>query len=240
MTTASTTGSPAGILPAAVPIAAAIGVFGVVYGAAASPVIGPVLTVIGSVIIFSGAAQFTMVALLAAGATPVGVLGAIAALAVRHLPLGAILRPRLTGGRVQRALVSWFLIDETTGLAVTRDGPAERTMAVSGVLSYGAWIVGTAVGVAGGTVPAVEPLAAALFPVLFREVAFVHEIAGLSDAEIARATGVAPATARAWLAQTRTPTGDRAERLIELSGRGARHAYVDRLLVAVDDVVDAR
>jgi predicted branched-subunit amino acid permease len=155
------------ILSASLPVAAAIGVFGIVYGAAARPVLGPALTVISSLIVFSGAAQFTMVGLLAAGATPAGVLGAVTTLALRHLPLGAVLQPSLTTGRARRALVSWFLIDETTGLALTLDEPTERTLAVSGGLAYAAWVLGTIVGVAGGTLAAVEPLAAALFPVLF-------------------------------------------------------------------------
>jgi uncharacterized protein (DUF2384 family) len=58
---------------------------------------------------------------------------------------------------------------------------------------------------------------------LIREAVYLHEIAQLSDADIARATGVARSTARAWLGHTRSPTGDRAERLIELS------ALVERL-----------
>lgn len=56
-----------------------------------------------------------------------------------------------------------------------------------------------------------------------REARRVHDIAGLTDADIARATGAAPSTARAWLAGTRNPAGKRAERLIELS------ALVERL-----------
>ncbi len=59
---------------------------------------------------------------------------------------------------------------------------------------------------------------------LVREAVYLHEIAQLTDADIARATGVARSTARAWLAHTRTPTGERAERLIELS------ALVERLV----------
>lgn len=59
-----------------------------------------------------------------------------------------------------------------------------------------------------------------------REAAIVHEIAGLGDADIARATGVAASTARAWLAGTRTPSGERAERLIELSTLVERLARV--------------
>jgi transcriptional regulator with XRE-family HTH domain len=56
-----------------------------------------------------------------------------------------------------------------------------------------------------------------------QEASRVHDTAGLSDADIARATGVAPSTARAWLAGTRNPTGIRAERLVELA------ALVERL-----------
>jgi predicted branched-subunit amino acid permease len=156
-----------GIVVASLPIAAAIGVFGLVYGAAARPLLGPELTVISSVLVFSGAAQFTMVALLAAGATPAGVLAGVATLALRHLPLGAVLHGRLTAERRRRALLSWFLIDETTGLALTRDEPVEATLATSGTLAHLAWIAGTAGGVAGASVASVEPLADALFPVLF-------------------------------------------------------------------------
>jgi len=61
---------------------------------------------------------------------------------------------------------------------------------------------------------------------LIREAVYLHEIARLSDADIARATGVARSTARAWLAHTRSPTGERAERLIELSALVERLARV--------------
>src|SRR3954469_21235892 len=66
--------------------------------------------------------------------------------------------------------------------------------------------------------------AAAPSPFL-REASFVND-AGLSDRDISRATGAAASTVRAWLAGTRTPTGDRAERLIELSALIARLARV--------------
>lgn len=62
--------------------------------------------------------------------------GPVTALALRHLPLGAVLRPRLVAGRGRRVLLAWFLIDETTGLALTRGDPPERTLAVSGGLAY--------------------------------------------------------------------------------------------------------
>lgn len=39
---------------------------------------------------------------------------------------------------------------------------------------------------------------------------------GLTDEDLARATGAARSTARGWLSERSTPTGERRERLIEL------------------------
>lgn len=61
-----------------------------------------------------------------------------------------------------------------------------------------------------------------------REAAFVNQVGRLSDSDIARATGAAASTVRAWLAGTRGPTGRRAERLVELS------ALVERLTRVMD------
>ena len=63
---------------------------------------------------------------------------------------------------------------------------------------------------------------------LTREAVYVNEVGGLSDSDIARATGVSKSTARAWLSGTRSPTGERAERLIELA------ALVKRLESVMD------
>lgn len=52
--------------------------------------------------------------------------------------------------------------------------------------------------------------------------------AGLTEEEIAKGTGAARSTARAWLAGTRSPSGERSERLIELA------AMVERLETVMD------
>ena len=155
------------LVAAVLPIAAAVGVFGIVYGAAAQPLFGGPLTVASSVIIFSGAAQFTMVGLLAAGASPFAVLWAVTVLDLRHLALGAAIRPRLTDGPVRRLATAWFVIDETVGLALTSGRTTSKVLAGAGSACYVAWVAGTAIGVAGGAVVGVEALAAAVFPVLF-------------------------------------------------------------------------
>src|SRR5438128_2171692 len=56
------------------------------------------------------------------------------------------------------------------------------------------------------------------------EAVLIHEAGHLSDQLIARATGAAPGTVRGWLTRTNSPTGARAERVVELS------AIVHRLM----------
>jgi uncharacterized protein (DUF2384 family) len=65
-------------------------------------------------------------------------------------------------------------------------------------------------------------------PAFAKEVAFIHDEAHLTTEEIAAATGAAPSTARAWVALTRVPSGERAKRVAELS------AIVERLLRVMD------
>ena len=56
----------------------------------------------------------------------------------------------------------------------------------------------------------------------------MHDLAGLSDRLIAAATGARPSTVRGWLAGRSEPTGERAQRLIELSEMVRRLARVLR------------
>jgi predicted branched-subunit amino acid permease len=187
-------GSPdAAVTAAAVPVAAAIGVFGVFYGAVAHPVLGGELTVASSIAMFSGAAQFTMVALLASHATVGAVVVAVVPLALRHIPLGALVQDRLAPSRVRRAVLSsLFLTDETVGLALTQRAPAARTMAITGGLAYIAWVTGTAAGVAGASVGGAGEAADALFPVLFIGLAAVTA-STWRDAVLAAGAGAAAA-----------------------------------------------
>ena len=149
------------------PVAAAIGVFGVIYGATASTVIGHQMTVASSLLIFSGAAQFTMVGLVDAGAGAVAILLAVSVLALRHLPLAAVVLPRLDGGRPRRVLLALVLLDETAGLAVASTRPAAQTMAVVGAAAYLCWVGGTVAGVLGADLLAAAPLASVVFVILF-------------------------------------------------------------------------
>jgi uncharacterized protein (DUF2384 family) len=58
------------------------------------------------------------------------------------------------------------------------------------------------------------------------EALYVREIGHLSTTDIARGTGADNSTVRAWLSATRSPSGQRAERLVELSSLVERLAQV--------------
>ena len=161
----------------AAPAALAIAVFGVLFGAAARPLIGPELTLVMSLVVFSGATQFSTIALVAAGAAAPALLLTAAILNVRHLVMGAVLRPLLGHSRLRRGLLAWFMLDETFGFTIVaaermapgpgREAVAERTLLVTGICCYGAWIVGTVLGILGAGVQGLGGVAEALFPVLF-------------------------------------------------------------------------
>lgn len=60
------------------------------------------------------------------------------------------------------------------------------------------------------------------------EAAHAREVGRLSVADVARATATDDSTVRAWLNETRSPSGERAERLVELSSLVERLAQVMR------------
>lgn len=152
---------------AVLPLAAAIAVFGMIYGASAAPELGAAMTLAASLLVFSGTLQFATLGLVAAGAGPVAIVLTALALNARHLVLGALLRPFLSGGVAARVGLAWFLVDETFGLAYASRKRATLTLLVSGVACYAAWQVGTALGLLGARITALEAVAVAVFPVLF-------------------------------------------------------------------------
>jgi len=175
-----------------IPVLAAIAVFGTLYGAAAQQVFGTWLTVLSSIVVFSGTVQFTMVALLVAGAGPLAVIWAISVVNVRNFALGGTLRPHLRGSRLERIVLSWFLIDETVGLALTAPESSDRILLRAGLGAYLAWVAGTVLGIVGGATLGLAGLASAIFPVLFIGLAalMVRSAGGLARAAIGVAVTV--------------------------------------------------
>ena len=156
-----------GLLLAATPLALAIGVFGVIFGAAAQTHMDVAMVLAMSLLVFSGSLQFAVVGLIAGGAGGAAIVLTAVALNARHVVMGAIVRHRLDLSAGRRALLGWFLIDESFGLAVSSGRQAAVVLLVSGLMFFVAWQVGTALGVLGAQAVALEGLASAVFPVLF-------------------------------------------------------------------------
>ncbi len=150
----------------------AVALFGVGFGVLAVQAgLPPWLASLASVVIVSGAAQFTMVGLLAAGPGPV--LIAATGLALRHVPMSAALS-RLIGERARqvRAALAWVLVDETFGLTVNAARRGEEDLvaykAAVDLELYSGWVTGTVLGayVGAGLDPARLGIDV-LFPLLF-------------------------------------------------------------------------
>ena len=128
----------------------AVGGFGVAYGVlAVSAGFSPWLATFSSIIIVSGAAQFTMIGLLSAGAVPVVI--AVTGLGLRHLPMSASLANMIGPQPLSRRLrLAWILVDETFGLTVRAvDAGVEDVVAYKSgadLMLYTGWVVGTAIG----------------------------------------------------------------------------------------------
>lgn len=153
-------------------ILVAVGAFGVAYGVlAVGAGFSPLLATFSSIIIVSGAAQFTMIGLLSAGTVPV--LLAVTGLGLRHLPMSAALANMI--GRQplhSRLRLAWILVDETFGLTVRAAGAGVDDVvaykSAADLMLYTGWIVGTAFGAwFGGSIDPEAVGIGVLFPLLF-------------------------------------------------------------------------
>jgi predicted branched-subunit amino acid permease len=150
----------------------AIGVFGIAFGALAiESGFSPWLAVLTSMIVVSGAAQFTMIGLLGTGAAPI--LIATTGLALRHIPMSVRLA-QLIGPRPLpvRAGLGWVLVDETFGLTLDADQRGVSDLVAykfgADLMLFSGWVLGTAAGtVVGRAIDPEELGVSILFPLLF-------------------------------------------------------------------------
>src|SRR3954453_15740342 len=124
---------------------------GISFGVLAQPVMGSVAPVAMSILVFSGAAQFASLTVLAAGG---GALTAIAAgmlMNLRWLPMGFAGGPFLPGRPLARVAQSIAIVDASFAMSSRGDGTYDRGVLIGASLSQGAgWVAGTAAGVLGG------------------------------------------------------------------------------------------
>ncbi|WP_260430985.1 AzlC family ABC transporter permease [Nocardioides sp. LS1] len=132
----------------------ATGTYGVSFGAVAvASGLSVAQTCTLSLLMFTGASQFALVGVLAAGGAPLS--GALAALLLgtRNTLYGLRLARLLSYAGWRRAAASHVLIDESTAMAVNRTSTAAaRTgFLTTGVTIFVLWNAATAVGAVAGT-----------------------------------------------------------------------------------------
>jgi 4-azaleucine resistance transporter AzlC len=141
----------------AVALAAAVGVVGMSYGAlAAAAGVPPAIAIGMSVIVLAGASQFLVVAVIAAGGSPIAAVVGGLLLNARHLPYGLAMSGVVADRWPGKLLGAHLLIDEVVAFARARgSGPRARgAYWVCGLALASFWLFGTVVGLlAGAAVP---------------------------------------------------------------------------------------
>lgn len=153
------------------PLAIAVGAFGVSFGVLARAAgMGSLAPVVMSMTTFAGSAQFAAVSVLGAGGSAATAIVAAVLLNARYLPLGITVAPWLEGGVWSRLLHAHLMVDESWAVAAEGEGRWNpRVLLAAGAGIWMAWVCGTAIGVAFGDLigdPARFGLDAA-FPALF-------------------------------------------------------------------------
>jgi predicted branched-subunit amino acid permease len=131
---------------------------------------GPTATIVMSVIVFAGSAQFAALAVLSAGGGAVAAIVAGTLLNLRFIPMGIAVAASLEHRTIGRALRGQALVDASWALANRGDGRFDIQLLLGSTLAqYPAWVLGTVAGVlAGGAIT--DPRALGLdsiFPAFF-------------------------------------------------------------------------
>jgi len=141
------------------PVLLSVAVIGIPFGVLARQAGLDILqTSAMSVLLFAGAAQFAAIELLRAGANPVVVAVTALLINLRHLPMGASLRPHF-GPRplLQRLGLAYLLTDEAFAMGIgwyRRGGSGVAYYVVFGAALWASWNLATLVGaVVGGAIP---------------------------------------------------------------------------------------
>lgn len=156
----------------AVPLAIAVGLFGVSFGvlSASSGGLGALPAIVMSASTFAGSAQFAAASIIAGGGQPIAAIAAALLLNARYLPIGVSVAPYLPGGVLRRFVQAQLVVDESWAIASRGEGRFDPHRLVgAGAVLWMAWVVGTIIGVVGGEAlgdPAALGLDAA-FPALF-------------------------------------------------------------------------
>jgi 4-azaleucine resistance transporter AzlC len=137
------------IRTAVVTLAAAVGVIGFVFGVGAVSAGGSVeQTVLMSLLVFTGASQFSAVSVVASGGSTTAAVGGAMLLAARNMVYGLAVSRFVTGSLPTRLLAAHITLDETTAMAAGQRRPDDKRYAfwATGLALFLFWNTGGLVG----------------------------------------------------------------------------------------------
>jgi branched chain amino acid efflux pump len=133
------------------PFGVAVFAIAVSFGVLARPLMGVVAPIVMSIVVFSGAAQFGSLAILAAGGGTGAAIAAGVLLNARYLAMGLALAPSLRGRALSRAGFAMAVVDASWAAASTGEGGFDPWYLVGATVpQYPGWVLGTVVGVLAG------------------------------------------------------------------------------------------
>ena len=135
-------------LRAGVPFALAGGMLAISFGVVAQQAgFSAFEAILMSLLVYAGSAQFTAVAILAAGGGAGAAISAATLMNSRFLAMGAALGPSLPGGPLKRAAQGQTVVDASWALASRGDGTFDRWMLFgSSATQFITWQTGTVIG----------------------------------------------------------------------------------------------
>ena len=146
------------VFAACVTLGFAVGVFAVSFGVtsvSAGASVGQTCAM--SLLVFTGASQFSAVSVFGAGGSAASAFGGAALLAARNGVYGLAMAPHLRGSLGRRLVAAQLTIDESTAMAAAQDDESHRVAAfwITGLSIYVFWNVGTLIGAVLGS--AIDP-----------------------------------------------------------------------------------
>lgn len=146
------------VISASIALGAAVGVFGISFGVGAVSAGATVAQAcVMSLLVFTGASQFSAVSVIGAGGTPAAALGGAMVLAARNGVYALTMGRRIGGPFGRRLVAAQLTIDESTAMSVAQAEPIAQRAAfwITGLSVYVFWNFGTLIGALVGN--AVDP-----------------------------------------------------------------------------------
>ena len=116
----------------AIPLAVAVGLFGVSFGvlSATTGGMGALPAIVMSATTFAGSAQFAAASILSAGGQPLAAIAAALLLNARYVPIGVSVAPFFSGGPLHRFMQAQLVVDESWAIENVRVSVTSGTTGV--------------------------------------------------------------------------------------------------------------